>query len=80
MPKDKDRNYEKENRWQNKPKQVKERMARNRARAKLIREGKVKKGDGKEVDHKDFNPLNNSKSNLQVLSRKANRSKQPKRK
>ena len=30
---------------------------------------------GKEVDHKDGNPLNNKRSNLQVISRHANRSK-----
>jgi len=36
--------------------------------------GKVRKGDGKDINHKDGNALNNSPSNWQVQSRKANRS------
>jgi hypothetical protein len=74
------RNYEKENKWENSPEQVKRRMARNRARAKAIREGKVKKGDGKEVDHIGANrkgALDNSK--VRVVSKVVNRRKQPKR-
>lgn len=79
-PKDKSRNYERENKWQNSEEQVERRMARNRARAKAIREGKVKKGDNKEVDHIDFNrkgKLNNDR--VKVITRAANRRKQPKR-
>jgi len=56
-----------------------DRAARGRARYKLMKEGKVKKGDGKEVDHKNFNPEDNSKKNLRVISKKANRKRQPKR-
>lgn len=74
------RNYKKENAWENTPEQVKRRMARNRARAKMERAGKVRKGDGKEVDHKNFNTNDNSAKNLRVVSRKTNRSRQPKRK
>jgi hypothetical protein len=57
-----------------------DRAARNRARAKMIKAGRVKKGDGLEVDHKNFNPRDGSNSNLRVVSQKVNRSKQPKRK
>jgi hypothetical protein len=78
--KDKKRNYKKENEWQNQPEQVKRRMARNRARAKMEREGKVHKGDGKEVDHKNFNPNDNSSKNLRVVDRSTNRRRQPKTK
>ena len=57
------------------PEQVKKRMERNRARAALMREGVVKKGDGKDVDHKV--PLDrggsNARSNLRVTSQKKNR-------
>ncbi len=75
------RDYRKEyDDYHGKPEQRKRRSSRTMARRQAIKDGKVKKGDGKEIDHKDFNPNNNSKSNLQVLSRSANRRKQPKRK
>jgi hypothetical protein len=38
--------------YENSPEQVKKREARNRARAKLLKEGKVHKGDGMDVAHK----------------------------
>ena len=54
------------------------RMAANRARKKaryeMEKSGKASRGDGKDVDHKDGNPKNNSKKNLRVISRAANRS------
>lgn len=59
--------------------QKKRRAARNKARRHLEREGRVHKGDGKEVDHKDFNPENNSPSNIRVVDKQTNREKQPKR-
>lgn len=80
MVKDKKRNYAKENAWEDQPEQVARRMARNRARAAAMRKGLVKKGDSKEVDHLGFNrkgDLNNKK--VKVVTRKANRSRQPKR-
>lgn len=62
--------------WYNaKPEQKKKRAMRNAARRKLEREGLVHKGDSKDVDHKK--PLksggSNSRSNLRVVSEKANR-------
>lgn len=51
------------------------RAQRNAARAKLAKEGKVRKGDGKDVDHKDMNTANNSRSNLQVMDKSKNRAK-----
>ena len=70
------RDYKTENRkYNSRPANVKKRMARNNARAELAREGKVKKGDGKDVDHK--RPLSkgggNGRSNLRVLSAHRNR-------
>lgn len=71
-----ERDYKKEYReYHGKPEQIKARSNRVMARRKLAAEGKVRKGDGKEVDHKDGNPMNNSRRNLQVLSRTANRKK-----
>jgi len=53
-----------------------ERALRNKNRREAIRSGRVHKGDGKEIDHKDGNPRNNGKKNLSILSRAANRKKQ----
>lgn len=57
------------------PEQKKRRAARGRARYAAEKAGKVRKGDGKDIDHKDGNPNNNSPSNLRVTSRKHNRSR-----
>ncbi len=64
--------------YQSRPDQIKKRTARNKARRMMEREGKVSKGDGRDVDHKNSNPLDNSKGNLKVVSRKANRGKRSK--
>ena len=40
----------------------------------MERAGKVKKGDGKDVHHRDGNPMNADKSNLKVVRRSKNRS------
>jgi hypothetical protein len=54
----------------------KDRAKRNGARRMLEDEGRVSKGDGKDVDHKK--PLSkgggNGKSNLRVTSKNSNRS------
>lgn len=57
-----------------KPEQKKRRAQRNAARAKMMAEGKVRKGDGKDVAHKNNNPRDNSSSNLSVQSKAKNRS------
>jgi len=58
-----------------KPDQVKKREMRNQARAELMKDGKVKKGDGKDVDHKQMLDGNgtNSKNNLRVVDKETNR-------
>ena len=69
------RDYKKENRnYKSKPEQIKKRVARNKARAKMIKAGKAKKGDGKDVDHKNGKTSDNRSSNLRVISAKKNRS------
>lgn len=69
------RNYRKEyDNYQGKPAQKKRRASRNSARSKMVKAGKVKKGDGKDVAHRDNNPKNNSKGNLSVQSKAKNRS------
>lgn len=51
------------------------RAQRNAARAKMAKAGKVRKGDGKDVDHKNMNTADNSHSNLQVMDKSKNRAK-----
>lgn len=60
--------------------QKKRRAQRNAARAKALKEGRVKKGDGKEVDHVNA-PRTGSLENVptRVVPKKVNRSRQPKR-
>ena len=70
------RNYKKEYaEFHGKPAQVKRRAARNAARMRLSKAGRVSKGDGKDVDHKDRNPKNNSGKNLRVQSIAKNRAR-----
>lgn len=80
-----ERDYKKEAATEGKPEQTKDRVARNKARHYMEEQGKVHKGDGKEVDHKTpiggkGNHNNYGSGNLQVISRSENRKKQPKRK
>lgn len=73
MPRKK-RDYKEEyRRYHSKKKQKKRRAQRNAARRKMEKAGKVRKGDGKDVDHKDRNTGNNRKSNLRVTSKSVNR-------
>ena len=70
------RDYKKEyQEYHSRPEQRANRSKRVLARRKLEKEGKVCKGDGKDVDHKDGNPQNNSSGNLRVMSASKNRSK-----
>ncbi len=60
--------------YNSKPIQKKRRAARNAARAKMIKAGKARKGDGKDVAHKNNNPRDNRASNLTLQTRAKNRS------
>ena len=59
------------------PKQKKHRAARNKARKTLMSQGRVSKGDGKEVHHKTALSKggSNNSANWQVVSRTSNRRK-----
>jgi hypothetical protein len=77
----KDRNFREEyDAYHSKPEQKKRRAERNAARRKAVEAGRAKKGDGKEVDHINA-PRTGSLDGVptQVISKKANRVKQPKR-
>ena len=67
------RNYKQEASTE-KPLRVKKRAKRNQARRVALKAGLVKKGDGKDIDHKDGNAMNNKRSNLSVKSASKNRS------
>lgn len=70
------RNYKREyEMYQGTEQQKKNRAARNAARRKLMREGKVQKGDGKDVAHvKAFDKGGSNKTGVRVESASANRS------
>lgn len=66
--------------YHSKPEQKKRRAERNAARRKAVEAGRVKKGDGKEVDHIGASRTGSLDGvPTQVISKKANRVKQPKR-
>jgi len=68
------RNYKSEYKnYHSKPKQKKNRAARNAARALVIKKRGAATVAGKDVDHRDRNPRNNSSRNLRVRSRSSNR-------
>ena len=62
------------------PKGLKENAARKRARYKLEKEGRVKKNDKKDVDHKNGVKAGNGRKNLRVLSRSENRGRSNRKK
>ena len=72
MPRDYKAEYAK---FPSSAKSKKDRASRNRVRREAEREGRVSKGDGKDVDHRNGNPRDNRRSNLRVVSRSRNRAK-----
>lgn len=75
------RNYKKEAAYEDRPEQVKRRVARNRARRKAIKKHGKAALRGKELDHIGHHRLG-SLDNVptRIVSRKANRKRQPKTK
>jgi hypothetical protein len=61
-------------RYNSKPEQIKKRESRNKARRAMMKAGKVHKGDGKDVAHKNGNALDDRMSNYAVQSKHQNRS------
>ena len=71
------RDYKRENElYKSKPEQIALRVKRNKARRQAIKEGRVAKGDGKEIDH--IIPLSkggaNTKSNTRIRTKSQNSS------
>jgi hypothetical protein len=69
-----ERNYKQEyERYQSRPEQKKRRAQRNKTRRKFEREGKVKKGDGLDIHHRDGNPFNQHSKNTVAMPKSKNR-------
>jgi hypothetical protein len=60
--------------YHSKPEQKKNRASRNLAR-RIMKKKLGVSIKGKDIDHKDGNPRNNSRSNLRVQSKSKNRSR-----
>tara|TARA_E500000178_G_scaffold293731_1_gene298620 strand:+ start:1064 stop:1285 length:222 start_codon:yes stop_codon:yes gene_type:complete len=70
------RDYKKEyNTYHGKPEQRKRRSSRNKARRIAVKKYGKQAVSGKDVDHKDRNPMNNSRRNLRIQSKSSNRAR-----
>jgi hypothetical protein len=70
------RNYKKEYRdYHGSAKQRARRSSRNKARRLAVKTHGKSAVQGKDVDHRDRNPHNNSRSNLRIQSKSKNRSR-----
>jgi len=68
------RDYKKEYRdFHGRPEEIKRRAARVKARRYKEANGDAHKGDGRDVDHRDGNPMNDDPSNLKMRNRSENR-------
>ena len=70
-----ERNYKKEySNYHSRPEQIQRRSARNSARRIMKKKVNAEEDiEGKEVHHKDNNPLNNDKKNLSIVTQRYNR-------
>lgn len=68
------RDYKEEYReFHGRPEEIKRRAARVKARRWKEKNGDAHKGDGKDVDHANGNPLDNRPENLKMRNRSENR-------
>lgn len=69
------RNYKDEYKnYHAKPEQRERNNSRKRIRYAMEKGGVVSKGDGKDLDHKNGNPMDNKKSNIRAVPKSVNRS------
>ena len=68
------RDYKAEQKYDGSPIVKKKRAMRNAARRAMMKAGKVKKGDGMDVDHINSNPFDNNPKNWRVRKASDNRS------
>jgi hypothetical protein len=67
------RDYSYDKKYESSPEQIRRRASRNAARRRLIASRGKAALRGKDVDHRNQNPLDNRSSNLRVESKKKNR-------
>lgn len=69
-----ERDYKKEREnYLGTPEQMSRNAARKRARRLAVKNGMAEDGDGRDIHHKDGNPLNNDPKNLSSVTVKYNR-------
>ena len=73
MAEDKAKRAARQKEYGARPEQRKNRAKRNAARAQMVKDGRVSKGDGKDVDHVKGVGAGNGKKNLRVMSAGKNR-------
>lgn len=59
--------------YNSQPEQKKRRAERNKTRRLMEKKGRVHKGDGKDIDHRNHNTSDTSSKNLSVMSKGKNR-------
>ena len=70
------RNYKKDyEQFQSSPEQIADRSSRNSARREAENQGRVKRGDGKDVHHRNGNTRDNRRRNLIAVPASKNRSR-----
>jgi len=67
----KPRDYQRENEYKKKPRNIAIRVEQNKARRHAIRDGRASKGDGTEVHHSHYRSLGEKCGHTRVVSRKA---------
>ena len=72
------RDYSYDKKYESSPEQIRRRASRNTARRRAIASRGKSAMRGKDVDHKNGNPLDNRPSNLRVESAKRNRGRKKK--
>lgn len=72
------RDYSYDKRYESSPEQIRRRASRNAARRRAIASRGLSAVKGKDVDHKNGNPLDNRASNLRIESAKKNRGRKKK--